>query len=229
MLVLTIETSTPSEEVAVVDDGGVLAYERRVAGRGHADELLSAISAVLGQSGTPLERLDAIAVSIGPGRFTGLRVGLSTAKGLAAASGVPVLPAPTLEALAKSGGVFDGLVCPMLDARRGEVYAGLFFGSAGHGRILPDAALPPERLVERVTESAAGESVLFLGTGVAACGDLVRSSFGDRAVFPSPEIEAPSPIAVAEAALEAARRLTGDHHETATDLDALEPVYLRGL
>ncbi len=168
--VLTIETSTPSEEVAVVDDGAVLASERRVAGRGQADELLAAVSSVLETSGTPLERLDAIAVSIGPGRFTGLRVGLSTAKGLAAASGVPVLPAPTLEALAGSGGVFDGLVC-----------------------------------------------------------HLVGTVLGDRATFPSPEIDAPSPAAVAEAAFEAARRLTGDHHETPTDLDSLEPVYLRGL
>ncbi len=227
--VLTIETSTPSEEVAVVDDGAVLASERRVAGRGQADELLAAVSSVLETSGTPLERLDAIAVSIGPGRFTGLRVGLSTAKGLAAASGVPVLPAPTLEALAGSGGVFDGLVCPMLDARRGEVYAGLFLGSGGHARILPDAALSPEALNERVTKSAAGESVLFLGTGVAVYRDLVGTVLGDRAAFPSPEIDAPSPAAVAEAAFEAARRLTGDHHETPTDLDSLEPVYLRGL
>ncbi len=222
MRVLTIETSTPSETVAVVGDGSVLAEERREAGRGRADELLAAISSVLERSDTPLTGLGSIAVSIGPGRFTGLRVGLATAKGLALTSGLPVCPVPTLAALARSGGPFDGLVCAMLDARRGEVYGALFHGSGGYGQLLAEAALPPEVLVDRVGTSAAGDPILFVGTGATEYARVIEGALGAKAIFPPGGVPAPVPLAVAAIA-EAAPGLKG------SALDALEPVYLRGL
>jgi tRNA threonylcarbamoyladenosine biosynthesis protein TsaB len=220
--ILTIETSTPIEDVAVVEGGRILAEERRTAGRGHAEELLAAVAFVLDRTGLVPGDLDAVAVSIGPGRFSGLRVGLATAKGLALESGLPVVPVPTLPALARSGGVETGLVCPVIDARRGEVYGALFREGTERERILPDAALPPAILAEQVKEIAPGEFVLFLGTGASVYEEEISGVLGAYASFASPAVEAPVPLAIAGIAAELRR-------EPAPDLGALEPIYLRGV
>ena len=92
----------------------------------HARTLLPLIDEVLAAGGVALRALDLLAVSIGPGSFTGLRIGLSVAKGLALATGLPVVGVPTLAAYADTAGPRPGLVCPVLDARKGEVYAAAF-------------------------------------------------------------------------------------------------------
>jgi len=222
MLILTIETSTPTERVAVVRDGAVLAEFTETVGRGHTEKLLSAVESVLSRSSVRLRELDMIAVSIGPGRFSGLRVGLATAKGLATASGLPVAPVESLEALAESARPYAGLVCPMLDARRGEVYAALFRVGDGRERMLPDIAIAPAAMIERVEAVAGGEPVLFLGSGVAECADELSASLGDRARFPDEEVSTATPLAMAAIVGELG---PPDPAEAAT----LEPVYLRGI
>ncbi len=229
MPILTIETSTPLEDVAIVEGTRILAEERRTAGRGHAEELLGAVASVLERAGLALGRtglasgdLDAVAVSIGPGRFSGLRVGLATAKGLALDSGLLVVPVPTLPALARSAHVDGGLVCPVIDARRGEVYGALFREGRERGRILPDAALPPAALAERVMGIAEGEPVFFLGTGASIYEDEISSVLGSSATFASPAVPAPAPLAIAAIAVER-------QGEPATELGILEPIYLRGV
>ncbi len=222
MRLVTIETSTPLEDVAVVEDGRIIARERRTAGRGHAEELIGAVAAVLDRAGAALRDLDAIAVSIGPGRFTGLRVGLATAKGLSCASGVAVVPVETLRALARSAETTTGLVCPALDARRGEVYAALFRAGPTHERLLPDLAVAPGDLIRRVSDAASGSPVLFLGTGATAYASTLREGLGAAAVFPDADVVAPGPIALGAVA-EDAPLLTG------ADVESLEPIYLRGI
>lgn len=222
MLILTIETSTPMERVAVVRDGSVLAEVMEAVGRGHTEKLLGAVESVLSRSSVGLSELEAIAVSIGPGRFSGLRVGLATAKGLAAASGLPVMPIESLEALAESARPYEGLVCPMLDARRGEVYAALFRLGDGRERMIEDVAVAPAGMIERVQTVAGGEEVLFLGSGVAECADDLRASLGDRARFPDDELPTATPRAMAAIAEELGLPAPA---EAAT----LEPVYLRGI
>lgn len=222
MLVLVIETSTPVESVAVVRDGTVLAEFSATVGRGHTEALLGAIEGVMRDSGTATGDLDAIAVSIGPGRFSGLRVGLATAKGLAAPTGIPIVPVGTLEALAESARPHRGLVCPMLDARRGEVYGAVFRLDAGRERVLDAAALSAEALLGRVEEVAEDETVMFLGSGAALCEDAIRLSMGGAAVFAQPSIEAPTPAALASMAEE------GGDADGVEPAD-LEPVYLRGI
>jgi tRNA threonylcarbamoyladenosine biosynthesis protein TsaB len=221
MRVLTLETATPVEEVAVVERGAVLAARALVAGRGRAEELIVAVAGVLAESKTALRALSAIAVSAGPGRFTGLRVGLSTAKGLAAVSGVPVLPVPTLEALARSADAEAGLVAPALDARRGEVYGALFEVGGRAARILDDVAASPREFAERALNAARGRPVLLVGTGAAAYRDELSAAFGAAASFATPDLLRPAPMAIAAIAADAAGR--------APDLEAVEPVYLRGV
>lgn len=222
MLILTIETSTPTERVAVVRDGSVLAEFTETVGRGHTEKLLGAVEDVLSRSAVGLGDLDAVGVSIGPGRFSGLRVGLATAKGLAVAFGMPVVPVETLAALAESARPHGGLVCPMLDARRGEVYAALFRLGDGRERVLPDTAVAPAAMLESVRSAAGGETVLFLGSGASICRDDISSAFGGAAVFPANDVSAPAPVAMAAIVAEGG---LPDSARAAT----LEPVYLRGI
>ena len=222
MLILTIETSTPTERVAVVRDGSVLAEIMETVGRGHTEKLLGAVESALSRGSVGLRELDAIAVSIGPGRFSGLRVGLATAKGLAAARGLPVVPVQSLEALAESARPYEGLVCPMLDARRGEVYAALFRLGDGRERVLQDVAVAPADMIERVQAQAFGEEVLFLGSGAAACAGDLHASSGGSARFPDADVFTATPLAMAAIAEELG---LPDPAEAAT----LEPVYLRGI
>jgi len=223
MRVLTIETSTPIEIVAVVEAGLVLAERRIAAGRGRAEELVIAIAESLRDAGTELGGLSAIGVSIGPGRFTGLRVGLATAKGLSAVAGVPVRPVPTLEALARSARGPGALAAPALDARRGEVYGALFrLGERRPARLLDDRAEPPDAFAERVRETAAGEPVLLLGTGAAAYRGELGCALGVTARFPDIAVLHPSALAIAAMVEEAAS-------DPVPELAVIEPVYLRGV
>jgi tRNA threonylcarbamoyladenosine biosynthesis protein TsaB len=218
---LTIETSTPVEEVALVRDGAVLALRCAEGGRGHADTLAAAIQGLWRETGVGLGSLDAVAVSIGPGRFTGLRVGLATAKGLAAPTGIPVVPVPTLAGLALSSGAERGVVSAMSDARRGEVYAALFrLGTELH-RLSPDAALPPEDAAARAAEIAGCEPVVFVGRGARLFREIILAVLGDRASFAPAAVVRPAPeVLAALASASGARPAT---------LDDLEPIYLRGL
>lgn len=223
MRILTIETSTPTEDVAVVDAGRVLAERRLAAGRGHAEELVIAIAEALRDSATELRALGAIGVSIGPGRFTGLRVGLATAKGLSAVAGVPVRPVPTLEALARTWGSPGALAAPTLDARRGEVYGALFrLGDRRPARLLDDLAETPDAFAARVRGAAAGEPVLFIGTGALAYRMEFGRALGAAARFPEAAAAHPSALAIAAMVEEAAA-------DPVPDLDLIEPVYLRGV
>ena len=147
MHVLGVDTATQRASVAVVAGDAILA-ELTMDSRSHAASIVPLIEAVLQQAACTVEALDAIAVSAGPGSFTGLRVGLSVAKGIACATGARVVPIPTLEALAHVAPTAAGVVCPLLDARKGELYAACFERTGGVWRQRLDASLvTPEQLV----------------------------------------------------------------------------------
>jgi tRNA threonylcarbamoyladenosine biosynthesis protein TsaB len=132
MRVLALDTATEACSVALVTDAGVLGRYAEV-GRGHAEEILAMVSAVLGEAGIPLGGLDGIAAGIGPGSFTGVRVSVSVAQGLAFGAVLPVIPLTSLETLAWRAigagpaiGACAGQALACLDARMGEVYWGCF-------------------------------------------------------------------------------------------------------
>jgi tRNA threonylcarbamoyladenosine biosynthesis protein TsaB len=211
MRLLAVETSTPSASVALIGDEGVIRCDQLAPGRLQTELLMVAIDRLLRACGLSVRALDGFAVTIGPGAFIGVRVGIATVKGLALATGRPVVPVSTLEGLAAQA---EGLaperrgaiICPMLDARRREVYA-------AHYRFGPDGALArdgEESLVRpEVWLSGIVGPTLFLGDG---------------ALFPPsdrPELMMPSAAAVARLA---ARRFREGGAVDPADVTA---VYLR--
>ena len=127
-MILCLETATPSCSVALVHNGEVLACEEDPQGQNHSEKITLFIDSVMKKAGISYNDLDAVAVSMGPGSYTGLRIGVSTAKGLCYAVSKPLIAIPTLEAMAYGGKtiVTNGLFVPMIDARRMEVYAAIF-------------------------------------------------------------------------------------------------------
>ena len=195
-LLLALETACGTPAVALLQGDAVRATAEAPAGSRGAEQLLPCIDEVLRAGGTSLDALDALAISIGPGSFTGLRVGVATAKGLAFGDALPVVPVPTLAALAHAAELRDRPVVAVVDAQRGELYAALFengvetgtLGEAVHTREALRAALPEHAVVvgparEAVVDGAPAPpttplvvSVGRLGVEGLARGEAVKAS-----------------------------------------------------
>jgi tRNA threonylcarbamoyladenosine biosynthesis protein TsaB len=137
----------------VARDGTVLAEDAEPASRSHVSSLPALVERVLARAGVAICDVEGLAISIGPGSFTGLRIGLGLAKGIAFAGRLPLAAVPTLEALAEVAGARPGqTVCAALDARKQEVYAALFRVGASGGleRVTDDLAIAPDALAERL-------------------------------------------------------------------------------
>ncbi len=187
-MILAIETATPHGSVALVSGGAVLGEIVLPAGRQLSETFLPAVMEVTGGRSA-----DRVAVSAGPGSFTGLRVGMAAAKGFCLGWGVPLVAVPTLHALALRFPASGATICPVLDARKKEVYAGLFRWEAGACvRVGPDMAVAPEALPGMLPPG----NVLFCGDGAAPFGPLLRERLGGRALFPEPGDEFPRASAV---------------------------------
>ncbi|HEX9190803.1 MAG TPA: tRNA (adenosine(37)-N6)-threonylcarbamoyltransferase complex dimerization subunit type 1 TsaB [Candidatus Deferrimicrobiaceae bacterium] len=181
-MILAIESATPHGSVALVDRGAVLRETVLLPGRQASETILSAVSGLF-SPGDPSPRfVTCLAVSAGPGSFTGLRVGMAVAKGLCYGWGVPVVRVPTLAALASRFPGEGRTVCPVLDARKKEVYTAFFRWDGGIlSRRTPDMALSPDALPGRLPE---GE-IVFCGDGVGPFGAMFRMRLGSRALLAS--------------------------------------------
>ena len=222
MLVLGIDTATWFACIGLVNDGAVLVEESAHVSTGHTDILLPLVQHVLTQAGVALTSVEGIGVSIGPGAFSGLRIGLSTAKGLCYGLGQRLVGVSTLEALAATVSDWDGRVCTLLDARRKEVY-GAFFRYERSGqlqRLTQDMLMVPDELREHVSNKET-RPCLFIGDGAEAYHDLIRDIYGERAQFLPWATHHPSGGAVARLAWQ--RLQTGD----ADEIQSLVPRYLR--
>jgi tRNA threonylcarbamoyladenosine biosynthesis protein TsaB len=179
-VILALETATPRGSVALVSGGAVLAEVFLLPGPRASGSYLPAVDALFAAAGAAAGDVSAVAVSAGPGAFTGLRVGMSAAKGFCFGWGVPLVPVPTLLALAHRFPGEGRIVCPVQDARRGEVYAALFRWDGGElVRLSTDMAIAPALLPGRIPDG----DVLFCGDGVAPFGERFREAMGDRAVL----------------------------------------------
>ena len=179
-MILAIESATPRGSVALVRGGAVLAEVPLPPGRQASEAYLPAVEGLFAAVGSADGKVSCIAVSAGPGAFTGLRVGMSAAKGFCFGWGVPLVPVPTLLALAHRFPGEGRVVCPVLDARRREVYAAIFRWEGGKpARLSPDLAIAPALLPGRMPDG----DVLFCGDGVAPFGELFREALGDRAIL----------------------------------------------
>lgn len=154
MKVLAIDTSTLLGGVAVVDDLEGMVIEVRLNVKStHSERLMTTIDYALTQSGYTISDMDFFAAAIGPGSFTGLRIGLSTIKGFLYATGKPVVSVPTLETLARNFPFCRYPVCTMLDARKQEVYAALFeWKGEGFVRLIDEMSIGVDRLLGKINE-----------------------------------------------------------------------------
>ena len=195
-------------------DGRVLAEGTHVESRSHTASLPALVERVLADARVTIGDVEALAVSIGPGSFTGLRIGLALAKGIAFAGGLPLVGVPTLEALAHvADAPPESMICAALDARKREVYAALFTATAeGPRRLSPDVALAPEALAARL----APPCVL-----VGDAGDLYGDILGPRAVLRPFATHHPEGGVIAR--LGAARLAAGEGGSPGP----LEPTYVR--
>jgi tRNA threonylcarbamoyladenosine biosynthesis protein TsaB len=220
MKTLAVETSTLTGAVALVDGEAVVAECRVNVAITHSERLLATVDWLLAAAGWRLGDLAGLAVAIGPGSFTGLRIGVSTMKSLAFATGCPLVGVPTLDALAWTLPFAAPLVCPILDARKGEVYTALYRTASGELERLGEyRALPAEALAAELR--AQGAPVVFLGDGVPRYATSLIRALGEVARLAPPRHHVPSALTVAE--LGRAALLAGESRDPA----ALVPLYVR--
>jgi tRNA threonylcarbamoyladenosine biosynthesis protein TsaB len=194
-LILNIETSTPVCSIALAENDNILALRESTEEKSHAGNLAVFIEEILNEKKISVQDLDAIAIGKGPGSYTGLRIGVATAKGLAYGAKIPLVAVSTLETLVRFGLQRmekdklpvpcneNTVFCPMVDARRMEVYMALFDFSGQ--RIQNDVALVvgPDTFLS----VPSSRSMIFLGSGASKCRDLVtlKNAFWLDGMYPS--------------------------------------------
>ena len=192
---------------------------------GHAETLIDRIEWMLAQGGLSPKEVDLFVYGKGPGTFTGLRIGLSTVKGLAMACGAPIKGVSSLEALAFSSGV-SGLVATLIDARRKELYAALYETSVDSQGwpvakpLMEETVASAGGILEELERRAGGSTLHLLGNGVGPYEDLISRKL-ERAVMEPVLRQAPSAFWMARIGMERVLASGPD------DLDAAEPVYIR--
>ena len=216
MKLLVLDTSGPVCGVAVMEEERVLSELTVQNHNTHSATLMPLVETALSMAGSGLEEMDAIAAVTGPGSFTGVRIGVATAKGLAQGAELPCIAVDALEALSVSAGAFDGVKCPIQDARAGQVYGAAFRNGE---RLLPDAPQKLEEYLEAI--QVLGDRFLFTGDGVEPHREAIREILGDGAFFAPPHLRFLRPAAAGMLAMEKGKR-----GET-TDYLSLEAKYLR--
>lgn len=221
--ILAADSSTSINTVAVCETESAASQPPRVLAelivdckRLHAERLIATIDCVLHEAGFDLNDINLLAISIGPGSFTGLRIGAATWKGLALAKQLPLLGVPTLDALTRNLFLRDGLLCTVIDARMKEVFGALYrFENGVREKLTPDRVCPVEELLHGLDGP-----VYFLGDGAAV--------YRDRIVACTPEpIFVPAHLALPRAAAVAAEALTMFAQGAPADAPLVHPVYLR--
>lgn len=214
---VAIDTSTETASLALVDEASALAELTWHCGQNHTVQLLPALSSLLNQAGSGINETSGIVVARGPGSYNGLRVGLSTAKGLAVSLGVPLVGVSTLEAEAYQCRERSGAVCAIMNAGRGEIATAVYETRGEEWiRLIPEHITTIETLCARISGPT-----IFCGEYVTSVASELRGRLGDRAAFVSPARGLRRAGYLAELGL---RRLkSGDYDDPAT----LQPLYLR--
>ena len=218
-LILAIETATPVCGVALVKAGRVLAEINIQTGNTHSERLMPQVERLFSLAGAAPAEVAALAVSIGPGSFTGLRIGLTTAKTLAYAWGKQIVGVPTLEALAYGCPCADGLVSAMLDAQKGRVYQATYRWQAGAlQEVWPVRIVAAEQAFAELLNLV--EPVMVVGESVREYGELIAATQGKVVAAPEQSL---MPRAAAVGVLGFARWQKG----LAMPPMELNPLYIR--
>ena len=187
MKILAVDTASKSCSVAVTDNVSVLALQTIISDQTHSRHLMVMIDKVMELSRVKPSDIDGFAVSTGPGTFTGLRIGISSVKGLAAALNKPVTGVSSLDTLAMQTACYSYVICPMMDARRGEVYCaryrltGCGFKTGVLTKETDGKVLAPNKAIDGI-----GEPCMFVGEGASLYHKIIEDKLGNMAFFASP-------------------------------------------
>ena len=219
MKILALETSAKAVSAAVSENGRILASGYQDTGLTHSRTLMPIVEHILKNTDLKLSDMDAIAVAVGPGSFTGIRIGVSAAKGLAFSVDKPAVGVSTLAAMARNAAFFDGLIVCAMDARRSQVYNAVFAAEGGQlTRLTPDRAIALSQLAEELQGDPRPK--LVVGDGAALCSGFLSEAGIPCRMAPA-QLVMQNAVGVALAAEEMAAR-----GETVSARD-LVPVYLR--
>lgn len=219
MQILAFETSAKTASVALMQDGKLLSESYQNTGLTHSQTLMVMAEDLLKQCGVDVSQLDAVAVANGPGSFTGIRIGVAAAKGLAWGAELPCCGTSTLASMAVGLGAWQGYVCPVMDARRGQVYNALFHVDCGkYTRIRDDRAISLRDLAEDVKNFA--EPIFLVGDGSILCYNILLEMIPALVLPPEHRMHQRA----TGVALEAQRMLQCGE---CTDAAGLVPNYLR--
>ena len=181
MITLALDTSGPVCGTSILKDG-ILVYEASFLGKkNHSTQAMPMLERALNLSGLQLDDVDLLAAVTGPGSFTGIRIGLAAINAMAQATGKPVVGVNALEALAAQFTGFDGMICPVIDARSNQGYVGLFRAGMPPKRIKEDQAVQMSGFLASLDRT---EKTLFVGDGACSMRSLIEEALGDKAVFP---------------------------------------------
>ena len=220
MKILGIDTSTKYCNIGLIEDEDVLInYTMNGLRKKHSSILMPAIKDLFKIMDLKIEEIHGVAVSIGPGSFTGLRIGLSVAKGLSYACSLPLLGIPTLEAMAFSLAGIPNLICPILESKKDEIYDVVFRGGESLHRIMDYKCEDIHSLLARL--SPLREKIIFLGDGIKRYRDNIKIKIGKDALFIDSQINLPMATNVAFLGLNKLIKKEED------DISKLSPFYLR--
>ena len=219
MRILALETSAKAVSAAVTEDGKVLCSGYQDTGLTHSRTLMPIVEGILRNTGLTVQDCDAIAVAAGPGSFTGIRIGVSAAKGLAFAADKPAVGVPTLAAMARNVAFRHGLVVCAMDARRQQVYNAVFEAKGGSlTRLTPDRAIALEELAAELREDPRPK--IIVGDGARLClAHMAEAGIPCRLAPAHLVMQNAMSVALEAEELAAAGKLVSPQ--------ALEPVYLR--
>ena len=219
MKILALETSAKAVSAAVTENGKVLCSGYQDTGLTHSRTLMPIVEHILKNTDLSMADMDVIAVSAGPGSFTGIRIGVSAAKGLAFAADKPAVGVSTLAAMARNVAFADGLIVCAMDARRNQVYNALFEAKDGAlTRLTEDRAIALAELAEELKDDPRPKTVV--GDGGRLCFDFLSAAgISCRLAPPHLLMQNAASVALEAEALAAAGKLVGAQE--------LEPVYLR--
>ena len=222
MKLIGIDSSGLVASVAIVENDTLIAEYTVEHKKTHSTTLMPMLDEIIKMSETDLKEVSAIAIAAGPGSFTGLRIGSATAKGLAYSLNIPIIPVPTLAALSYNIQFFDGIICPIMDARREQVYNGLYtFVGDEFTEIKADRALAVEELISELNDEFIGQKVIFLGDGVPVYKNIIEERLKLQHFY------APANISKQRAGSVAVLGKMYYNRGIAETAESHEPVYLR--
>lgn len=227
MLILAVDSATPVAGAAIMEDDKILCEQFVNYKKTHSETLMPMIDQVLKTSEKFINDLDAIAVTVGPGSFTGLRIGLAAVKGLSIAQSIPVVALSTLDVLANNVAYQHGLIAPLLNARKQEVYTAFYKGGAVSGvpiRVSEEMACSPETFVmkaKQIMQEIGFSKIMLLGDGYLPYKDFLHHSLGEGLSLAPPHCMFPRAAALAALAAPKVEK------REFADVYALRPTYIR--